>query len=57
MGRWTRADLSGGFELLESEDPKVLAEFAFMWSNLMELTIMPVLEDQEMSDVLRCIGN
>jgi hypothetical protein len=56
LGRWTRADLSGGFELLESEDPKVLAEFAFMWSDLMELTITPVLEDQEVTEVLRRVG-
>ena len=27
LGRWTRLDLSGGFVLLESDDPKALAEF------------------------------
>src|SRR5262245_8367315 len=27
LGRWTRADFSGGFDLLETEDPQTLAEF------------------------------
>jgi len=56
LGRWTRADFSGGFDLLESEDPKALTEFALMWSDLMELTIVPVVEDQELSEVLKRIG-
>jgi Domain of unknown function (DUF3303) len=29
LGRWTRADLGGGFDLLETDDPKKLAEFSF----------------------------
>lgn len=53
LGRWTRADLSGGFDLLETDDPKKLAAFSHMWSDLMELTITPVLDDQELSDVLQ----
>lgn len=56
LGRWTRADFSGGFDLLESDDPQALAEFALMWSDLMELTIVPVLEDQELSEVLQRVG-
>jgi Protein of unknown function (DUF3303) len=52
LGRWTQVDLCGGFVLLESEDPTALAEFARGWSDLLELTIAPVLEDQELSDVL-----
>ena len=53
LGRWTRADLSGGFDLLESNDPKALAEFSLMWSDLMELTIVPVLEDRQLGEVLQ----
>jgi hypothetical protein len=51
IGRLTRADLSGGFVLLESEDPKSLAEFAYTWSDLMELSIVPVLEDEGLAHV------
>jgi hypothetical protein len=53
LGRWTRADLGGGYELLESEDPQALAAFALMWSDLMHLTIEPVLEDAALSEVLK----
>lgn len=51
IGRLTRADLSGGFVLLETEDPKSLAEFAYTWSDLMNLEIVPVLEDEGLSQV------
>ena len=56
LGRWTRADFSGGFALLESDDPRALADFALMWSDLMQLTMMPVLEDEPLSEVLQRIG-
>lgn len=52
LGRWTRVDFSGGFDLLESEDPEALAAFALLWNDLMEITIIPVLEDQALSAVL-----
>ena len=52
VGRWTRADMSGGFDLLESDDAKAMTEFALMWSDLMQLTIVPVLEDAALAEVL-----
>ena len=52
LGRWTRADFSGGYDLLESDDPQAIAEFALMWSDLMQLTIVPVLEDAALTEVL-----
>jgi hypothetical protein len=51
LGRWTRADLSGGVVLLESHDPMAVAEFALAWSDLMELAVIPVLEDRELTQV------
>ena len=56
LGRWTRADFSGGYDLLESDDPQALAEFALMWSDLMDVRIFPVLEDQALGEVLARIG-
>lgn len=53
LGRWTRAELSGGFALLETDDPKGLAEFAYLWSDLMTLEIMPVLDDEELTATLQ----
>lgn len=56
LGRWTRADFMGGVVLLESNDPKALAQFALMWSDVMELNIVPVVEDQELINALESAG-
>jgi hypothetical protein len=55
LGRWTRADLSGGFALMETDDPKKLAEFAYLWSDLMNLEIAPVLDDQGLTATLQSV--
>jgi hypothetical protein len=52
LGRWTRADFNGGFDLLESDNPQALAEFSLMWSDILDLTIVPVVEDTQLSAVL-----
>jgi hypothetical protein len=41
---------------VESDDSKALTEFSLMWSDLMELEITPVLEDQELLEVLTRAG-
>lgn len=56
LGRWTAADFSGGFDLVESDDAKALAQFALMWSDLMELRTVPVVEDAELGKVLESAG-
>ena len=52
LGRWTTADLSGGFALLQSYDIKALVEFTLEWSDLMELEIVPLIEDAQLNEVL-----
>lgn len=52
IGRWTAADFSGGFGLLESDDVKALTEFSLMWSDVMELRIVPVIEDADLGETL-----
>jgi hypothetical protein len=52
LGRWTRADLSGGYDLIETDDSQALAEFSLMWSDLMRLSVVPVLEDGPLAEVL-----
>ena len=56
LGRWIAADFSGGFVLLESNDPKALTEFSLMWSDVMELRVVPVIEDADFVDVLQRTG-
>lgn len=56
IGRWTAADFSGGFVLLESDDVAALTEFSLMWSDIMELRLAPVIEDAELSAALGRAG-
>ena len=56
LGRWTAADFSGGFLLLESNDVKALTEFSLMWSDIIELKIVPVIEDADLAIVLTRAG-
>lgn len=55
-GRWTRADLNGGYVLLESDDPTAVTEFALAWSDLTDLAVVPVVEDQELTQVFTRAG-
>jgi len=52
LGRWTAADFSGGFDLLESDDVAALTEFSLMWSDIMELRLVPVIEDAQLGEVI-----
>jgi hypothetical protein len=52
LGRWTRVDLNGGFDLIETDDIKKLAEFAYEWNDLMQLSTTPVIDDAELGEVL-----
>ncbi len=56
LGRWTAADFSSGFDLLESDDATALTEFALMWSDLMDLRLVPVVEDGELAETLQRSG-
>lgn len=56
LGRWTAADFSGGFDLLETDDARAMTEFALMWSDVMELRVVPVVEDAELSETLKRAG-
>jgi hypothetical protein len=56
LGLWTRLDFSQGYDLLESDDPKALTEFALAWNDVMQIEIVPVIEDQGLSAVLEKIA-
>lgn len=56
LGRWIRADFTGGVLLLESDDATALTEFSLMWSDLMELEIVPTIDDVELLKVLERAG-
>jgi hypothetical protein len=52
LGRWTRADMSGGYDLIETDDPQTLAQFSLAWGDLMDLRVYPVIDDESLTQVL-----
>ena len=52
IGRWHKADMSGGFTLVESDDPKALYEGSAEWADLIEIHGSVVVDDAEAGAVL-----
>ena len=52
LGRWHKADLSGGFVLGETDDIKSMYDNAAQWAGTLEITTVPVLEDEEVGPIL-----
>ena len=50
LGRWHGS--AKGWVLAEAHDPKKLYEWTARWSDLLEFTVVPVLEDAELGEVL-----
>jgi hypothetical protein len=47
LGRWHKADCSGGFSLYESSSAAALHLGASKWVDLISITTVPVIEDDE----------
>ncbi len=52
LGRWHKADCSGGFVLVECSDPTLLYADAVKWADLLELHGTAVIEDGEAAPIL-----
>lgn len=52
LGRWHKADGSGGFSLSESDDPAALFAFSAAWADVLEVHSSLVIEDAEAGPVL-----
>jgi len=52
LGRWHKADFSGGYSLSESDDPAALYEFAAKWNDVLEIHSSLVVEDAEVGPIL-----
>jgi len=52
LGRWHKADMTGGFTLTESDDPKAMYESAAEWADLVEIHGSIVVEDSDAGAVL-----
>ena len=51
LGRWHKADGSGGFHLLETEDLTGVLQHAAEWADLLDVTVAPVLEDADVTPI------
>jgi len=47
LGRWHNVDCSGGFSLYESDSAAALHLGAAKWADLLEISVVPVIEDAE----------
>ena len=52
LGRWHNTDLSGGFSLVEIDDPTAGYAEAVQWSDVLELHTHPVIEDAQAGPAL-----
>lgn len=52
LGRWHAADGTGGFSLMETDNPATAYELALTWSEHLEIHTVPVLEDEQIGPVL-----
>jgi hypothetical protein len=57
LGRWHKADLTGGWTLVEAESAKEMAAFSAQWSDLVTLNIHPVIEDGDAAEVWKQVAH
>ena len=53
LGRWHAPHNNRGFCLAETNDAKALYEWVNQWNDLLEFTLSPVIEDAELTEVLK----
>ena len=52
LGRWHKADCSGGFVLFETHDLTAFYESAAVWADVLEVHTIPVIEDVDAGPIL-----
>ena len=52
LGRWHNTDFSGGYTLSETDDPVAAYAEAAKWADLLDLSVVPVIEDGDAGPVL-----
>jgi hypothetical protein len=52
LGRWHKADVSGGVTLYESNEATAMYAFAAEWAPFLESHTVPVIEDAEAGPIL-----
>lgn len=52
LGRWHRADISGGWHLIEADTLGPVQQHCAEWSDMLELSAVPVTSDDEAGAVM-----
>lgn len=52
LGRWHEMGTGKGFTLLEATDPVALSKYQLAWADLVDIKIVPVVEDEEIAKAL-----
>jgi hypothetical protein len=51
LGRWHKADGSGGFSLMETDDPKAIYENAVFWSQYLTYDVELVVDEADAASI------
>ena len=46
IGRWSEFGSCKGFDLLESDDPVAMSKLGFYWADLVDMKVVPFVEDE-----------
>ena len=52
LGRWHVLGTKRGFVLIETDDPVALSRLNIYWSDLFDLQIVPVIDDEQLNKAL-----
>ncbi len=52
LGRWHSLGCNSGYTLYETDNPAALYEGAAKWSELMDIDVVPVIEDDAVGPIL-----
>ena len=52
IGRWSEFGSGKGFDLIESDDPEAISRLGFYWADLVDMKVVPVVEDDVAAMVL-----
>lgn len=53
LGRWHKADCSGGFMLFETNNPDAAYEEAMYWADILEFRTVPVIEEKDAGQIVQ----
>ena len=52
LGRWHIVGTQRGFRLVETDDPVALSKLSIYWSDLIDMQVVPVVDDEQIGKAL-----